>query len=157
MNKNYLVALIIPSASIMGQATPPSAKVNGMEKLRADLAAGSISRIQVIHMPDSTLTRVAVTESILRTTASIKRDYSERLVEIFDPVLSGILTKTTTRKPDLRWGVLFLNSKGQEIASLFVDKFGQFGYLNGELFEFGNGLLSSHLSKRLHKATAIQD
>jgi hypothetical protein len=62
-----------------------------------------------------------------------------------------------SRKPDLRWGVFFYDPQGQEIGSLFVDQFGQYGYLNDLTVSFQTGTSTRNLAKRLHKITGVRN
>ena len=43
----------------------------------------------------------------------------------------------------------------QEIGSLFVDKFGCYGYLNDQTVSFETGTFARNLAKHPHKITGI--
>jgi hypothetical protein len=101
------------------------------------------------------LTRVAVSKDALHSIATSTQDFSDQIAEKFGSLLSGVSVKTDNHTPDLRWGVFFYDPQGQEIGSLFVDKFGQYGYLNGQTVSFEMGTFARSLAKRLHKITGI--
>jgi hypothetical protein len=150
-----LILFLLVPAFAFGQSGSQSNSGADMEALKALLKGGSAAKVQVLHMPDSALTRVAVTPQVLRSIASATKTFSQDLEGTFDPVLSGISVKRENHAPDLRWGVLFYDSQNHEIASLFVDKFGQYGYLNGEEVSFDAGFLGANIARRLHKTTGI--
>jgi len=53
--------------------------------------------------------------------------------------------------------VFFYDAQGQEFGSLFVDKFGQNGYVNDQTVSFETRAFERSLAKRLHKITGIRD
>jgi hypothetical protein len=128
-----------------------------MERLRSLLKEGSVAKVKVLHMPDSTLTRVAVTQEALRSIASSAVDFSDHIAEKFDPLLSGVSVKGESHPADLRWGVLLYDAQDHEIGAVFVDKFGRYGYLDGETVSFETASLTRNLAKRLHKITGVRD
>jgi hypothetical protein len=101
------------------------------------------------------LTRGAVSKDALHSIATSTQDFSDQIAEKFGSLLSGVSVKADNHTPDLRWGVFFYDPQGQEIGSLFVDKFGQYGYLNGQTVSFEMGTFARSLAKRLHKITGI--
>ena len=134
---------------------PPKSAKADMEMLKALLKSGTATKVQVVHLSDSTETYTAVTPQSLRTLAETTKAFDQNLAETFDPVLSGIVVKPVDHPADLRWGVLFYDAKGHEIAALFVDKFGHDGYLNGEMVSFDAGASGTNLAKRIQEATGI--
>ena len=147
-----LVAPVLMSA----QTSPPSDPQVDLEKLATLLKQGAVGKIRVLHAHDSMLTRVAVSKDALRSIATSSQDFSDQIAEKFGSLLSSISVKTETHTPNLRWVVFFYDPQGHEIGSLFVDQFGQHGYLNNQtvLFQTSTG---SNLAKRLHKITAVRD
>jgi hypothetical protein len=120
------------------------------------LEHGGVAKVKVLHVHDSMLTRVAVSKDSLRSIATSTQDFSDQSAEKFGSVLSGVSVKTDNHTPDLRWGVFFYDPQGQEVGSLFVDKFGQYGYINDQTVTFDTGV-ARNLAKRLHKMTGIPD
>jgi hypothetical protein len=156
MYKLIFLALIIPalmSAQTSSRGNPPV----DLEKLAALLKQGAVGKVRVLHVRDSMLTRVAVSKDALRSIATSTQEFSDQIAEKFGPLLSGVSVKKEDHTPDLRWGVLFYDAQGQEIGSLFVDKFGQYGCLNDQTVSFATGTLARNLAKRLHKTTGIRD
>ena len=150
-----ILFLFIPVCAF-GQSASQNGTEAGMETLKSLLKGSTVAKVQVLHMLDSALTRVAVTPQALRSLASDTKTFDPNLRATFYPMLTGISAKRENHSPDLRWGVLFYDAQGHEMASVFVDKFGRYGYLNGETVSFDAGMLGTNLAKRLHKITGIQ-
>ena len=148
-----LVAPVLMSA----QTSPPGDPQVDLEKLATLLKQGAVGKVRVLHVHDSMLTRVAVSKDALRSIATSTQDFSDQIAEKFGSLLSGVSVKTETHTPDLRWGVFFYDPQGQEIGSLFVDQFGQHGYLNDQTVSFQTGTSTRSLAKRLHKITGIRN
>jgi hypothetical protein len=156
MHKLIFLALIVPilmSAQTSSQGDPQV----DLEKLASFLKQGAVGKVKLLHLHDSTLTRAAVSKKALHSIANYTLDFSDQIAEKFGPVLSGVSVKKEDHTPDLRWGVFFYDAQGREIGSLFVDKFGQYGYLNDQSVSFETGAFARSLAKRLHKITGIRD
>ena len=152
-----ILALLVAPVLMAAQTSSPGGPQVDLEKLGTLLKQGAVGKIRVLHVHDSMLTRVAVSKDDLRSIATSTQDFSDQIVEKFGPLLSGVSVKTETHTPDLRWGVFFYDPQGQEIGSLFVDQFGQHGYLNDQTVSFQVGSSAHNLAKRLHKITGIQN
>jgi hypothetical protein len=124
-----------------------------VEALKSLLRAGRVTKVEMLRMPDNVMTRVAVTPQALRSSASYIIIFHSDIDGTFEPLLSGISLKIDEHTPDLRWGVIFYDAQDREVGSIFVDKSGQFGYLNGESVSFNGGLLDTNLAKRLRRIT----
>lgn len=156
MHKLIFLELIVPI--LMSAQTPSQADQQvDLKKLASLLRQGAVRKVKVLHVHDSTLTRAAVDKETLHSMATSTPDFSDQIAEKFGPLLSGVSVKKEDHTPDLRWGVFFYDAQGQEIGSLFVDKFGQHGYLNDQTVSFETGALERTLAKRLHKITGIRD
>jgi hypothetical protein len=156
MHKLIFLALILPiliSAQTSSQDDPQVE----LEKLASLLKQGAVGKVKVLHLHDSTETRVNVSKKVLHSIANYNLDFSDQIAEKFGPLLSGVSVKKEGHTPDLRWGVFFYDAQGQEIGSLFVDKFGQYGYVNDQTVSFETGTLARNLARRLHKITSIRD
>jgi hypothetical protein len=148
--------LLIPTC-MCAQSYSPHSTVAGMRSLRSLFDSNAVAKVQVLHMPDSVSTRVAVTQQALRSVAITKKTFRDRVGQTLDQMLAGISVKGDKHTPDLRWGVLLYNAKNHEVASVFVDKFGRYGYLNGKTVSFDAGTSATDLAKRLHQITGIRD
>jgi len=148
-----ILFLLIPLCA-HGQSVPRNRTGADLEPLRALLRDGTAAKIQVLHFSDSALTRVSLTPQRLRAWAETVKTFDKNLVKTFDPVFSGIAVKHENHDWDVRWGVLFYDSRNHEIATLFVNRFG-YGYLNGENVSFDVGFHGVDIATRLHKATGI--
>ncbi len=156
MHKLIFLALIVPilmSAQTSSQGDPQL----DLEKLASLLKQGTVAKVKVLHVHDSMLTRVAVSKEALHSTASSTLDFSDHIAEKFGALFSGVSVTKADHTPDLRWGVFFYDAQGQEVGSFFVDKFGQYGYINDQAVSFKTGTSSSNLAKCLHKITGIRD
>jgi hypothetical protein len=156
MHKLIFLALIVP---ILMSAQPSSLgdlQVD-LEKLASLLKQGAVGKVKVLHLHDSTLTRVNVSKKALHSMANYNLDFSDQIAEKFGPLFSGVSAKKENHTPDLRWGVFFYDAQGQEIGSLFVDKFGQYGYVNDQTVSFETSTSARNLAKHLHKITGIRD
>ena len=151
-----LLALIVPIL----MSAQPSSQVDpqvDLEKLALLLKQGTVRKVKVLHLHDSTLTRVNVSKKALHSMANYNLDFNDQIAEKFGPLLSGVSAKKENHTPDLRWGVFFYDAQGQEIGSLFVDMFGQHGYVNDQTVSFETGAFARNLAKHLHKITGIRD
>ena len=128
-----------------------------LEKLTSLFKQGAVAKVKVLHVRDSMLTRVAVSKEALQANANSTLEFSDHVAEKFGLLLSGVSVKKENHTPDLRWGVVFYNVQGQEIGSVFVDKFGHYGDVNDQTVSFEPGTSASNLAKCLHKITGIRD
>jgi hypothetical protein len=137
----FVLVLLVP-LSVHGQ----NAAQDSMQALSSLLKAGTVRRVEVLRLPDEVMTRTNVTPEALRSIASYKVIFNEGFESTFGSLLSETSFTTSTQRSDLRWGVLFYDASGQEVGSLFVDKFGEKGYLNKQAVLFG-----SNLARRLRQ------
>jgi hypothetical protein len=142
---------------MLAQTSSPGDPQVDLEKLATLLKQGAVGKVRVLHVQDSMLTRAAVSKDALLSIATSTQDLNDQIAEKFGSLLSGVSVKTETHTPDLRWGVFFYDPQGQEIGSLFVDKFGHYGYLNDQPVSFQTGGFARNLAKRLHKITGVRD
>lgn len=116
-----LILFLLVPACIFGQTTSQNSSGPDIGTLKTLLGNGTIAKVTVLHIPDSVLTRVAVTTEVLRaidnTKSNIKKTYSQNIKETFGAMLDGLLVKHENHQPDLRWGVLFYDDQDHEIAS----------------------------------------
>ena len=142
----------------VGYGNQPSGNPQAdLESLTSLITQGAIGRVRIIHLKDSIETRVNVTKEALRRLANYNLEFSDHLAEKFAPPLSGVSIKREHHQPDLPWGVFFYDPKDLLIASLFVDMFGQYGYLNDQNVSFQANSATRNLAKDLHGITGIRD
>jgi hypothetical protein len=125
-----------------------------METLRSLLNSDTISRVEILRMPDTMMTRVNVSPQALRSSSSYTVIFKQNLKATFGGLLAGISAKSESRSPDLRWGVILYDARDHELGTIFVDRSGQYGYVNNGVVEFTTGTFDSSLAKRLHKILA---
>lgn len=156
LRKLIFSALIVPILMSAQTSSRSNPQVD-LEKLASLSKQGAVVKIVVLHLQDSTATRVAVSKEALQSIASSTLNFNDQISEKFGPLLSGVSVKKEDHAPDLRWAMFFYDAQGQEIGSLFVDKFGQYGYVNDQTVSFQTTLSEHNLAKQLHKITRIRD
>ena len=117
-----------------------------METLKSLLKAGNIRRVEILRIPDDVMTRTSVTPEVIRSIASYKVIFNDGFESTFGSLLSETAFNRSSQNSDLRWGVLFYDNSGQEVGTIFVDKFGENGFVDKETVRF-----SSNLAKRLRQ------
>lgn len=158
----FLLTIVLVIPVLMSAQSSPQGNLErdpqvNLEKLVSLLKQGAVGKVKVLHVHDSTLTRVAVSKEALHSIASSGLDFSDQITEKFIPLFSDLSVSKEDHTPDLRWGLFFFDSQGQEVGSLFIDKFGQHGYVNDQTVAFETGASERNLAKRLHKITGIRD
>ena len=156
MHKLILLALVVPIL-MTAQTSSQDGPQPVVEKLASLLKRGAVGKVKVFHVRDSMETRVDIGKEALRTLANYAPEFNDQIPEKFSSLLSGLSAKKEDHTPDLRWGVFFYDAQGQEIGSVFVDSFGEHGYLNDQRVSFQTGSSERNLAKRLHEITGIQD
>jgi len=115
---------------------------SGLKALRNSLSENAITSVVVLRMPDEVTTRVAVTPQVLREAPPPTRKYKVEMSHSRSTLIMQWMTQTrltrTKRCPDLRWGLLFMDRDGKEVASIFSDRFGQVGNVDGQNVEFSD-------------------
>lgn len=149
----FVIIPVLMSAQALSQDDPQ----RYLGKLASLMKQGAVTKIKVTHSPDSIATRVAVSKDALQSIANSTLEFSDHIPEKFGPLLLDVSTKKGNHTPDLRWGVSFYDAHGKEIGSLFVDRFGQYGYVNDQTVSFATGASARNLAQRLHKITEIRD
>ena len=158
MKKAYsILFLIIVPILMSGQTSSHGDPQVELEKLASLLKQGAVGRVKVLHVRDSIETRVDISKEALHALANYTPEFSGQIAEKFSPLFSGVSAKNEDHAPDLRWGVIFYDAQGQEIGSLFVDMFGQLGYVNDRTVSFEKDTSERNLANRLHSITGIRD
>jgi hypothetical protein len=154
----WLIVFFLTIPVLMAAQTSSQDKPQlDLEKLESLLKQGAVGRVRVLHLHDSTLTRAAVSKEALHSIASSTLDFDDHIEEKFGTLFSDISVKRENHTSDLRWAIFFYNVQSQEMGSLFIDKFGQHGYLNDQNVYFETGTFARNLARRLHKITDIRD
>jgi hypothetical protein len=152
MNR-WLSAILLVQSSLLAQG---SFRENSDIQVRAPMALidnVAVARVVILHLPDSTMTRVALTPQAFLSIADSRFEMTSDIKERLGPAFSGMSIQIEKQIPDLRWGLLFYDMNNREIGSIFVDKFGQYGYMNQEPGSFKPDHLGSNLVKELHRIT----
>jgi hypothetical protein len=149
----WLLAAMLISTGLPAQVSPREGTDNQVNKTKSLIESGAVTRVLIFHVPDSTMTRVALTPKALLSMAGSGYEITTDIKERLKPVFEGMTFEKGNRVPDLRWGLLFYGADNHEIGEVFVDKFGQYGYVNRESGSFQSEHRGSNLTKELHKLT----
>jgi hypothetical protein len=149
----WLLAITLVPIGLFAQSNPRGSNDNQVRTTKALIESGAVTRVLIFHVPDSTMTRVALTPQALLSMAGSGFEITADIKERLKPVFSGMSFQKEKQIPDLRWGVLFYDVNNREIGSVFVDKFGQHGYVNREAGSFQADHPGSNLANELHRLT----
>jgi hypothetical protein len=119
---------------------------NNAEMLKSLLNTGKIAKVKVLRIADEVMTRIPITPERLRSKAEYEVVFKYAFESSFGSFLSEISAEESSRPADVRWGVLFYDASDKEVGSVFVDGFGDSGYLNGTECRFKAGL-PTHLRR----------
>lgn len=150
--KFWLLTIMLVSSGLFAQGNPRKSSDNQVTT-KALIESGAVARVLIFHVPDSTMTRVALTPQALLSMAGSGYEITTDIKERLKPVFAGMTFQKENRIPDLRWGLLFYDVNNREIGSVFVDKFGRYGYVNKVAGLFQSDHPGSNLAKELHKLT----
>jgi hypothetical protein len=141
-------------------ATALHAQVNRQEHMNQQVKAtwalietGAVTRVLVFHVPDSMMTRVAITPKALLSMAASEYEIRGKIEERLKPVFAAMTFQQEDRIPDLRWGLQFYDAGNHKVGEVFVDKFGRYGYVSGRSGSFQAEKSGSNLAQELHKLT----
>ena len=151
-----LFAIMLVPFGLLAQSNPQEGIGSKMNTPKALIESRAIARVLIFHVPDSTMTRVVLTPQALLSMAGSGFEITTDIRERLEPVFAGMSFQHEKHVPDLRWGILFYDVNNREIGSVFVDKFGQYGYVNREPRSFQSDHQGSNLAKELHKLTGDQ-
>ena len=136
--KRMLKLLCLPL--IFQMAYAQTSMNNELAALRNSLNENAVSSVVVLRMPDDAETRADVTPQYLRKALPPTRKYTIQMSPSGSTLLVQWIKEArlarTKRSPNLRWGLLFLDRDGKEVASIFSDSFGKLGNVGGHNVEF---------------------
>jgi hypothetical protein len=115
------------------------------------LEAGSVSKIEYYYLPESVLTRSALTPDHLIANAPYRATLKEASRAKLVEVAQGLIDSTYTRVDnpgDIRFGVEFYGESGQKFLSIFFDQSGSRATINNSVFAV-NGALRDILRRRV--------
>ena len=122
-----------------------------VQKAVSLLQSGTAERLEILYLPKEVATRVSVDPAYLGR-ACFYRIWIERLDQ--SPLRSELATTLansgitlTPSDSDLRWGLIFYDAAGARILTIYLDKFGRRGLINGRTM-ISNGELDALLERR---------
>lgn len=155
IKRNIIGLLLCVASAAFAQKTTSGSEIEAQKELNeviASLTEGSVSTIEVLHVPDRLETRAAITPQALemlyqgKLTVRNARDLAGRneLVE----ALKSSTPILQSRIPDLRWGIIFYASDERRIGALYFDRGGKKGAIDNRAISFGKEF-SGWLKRRL--------
>lgn len=141
---------LIVLALILQTAYAQTSTNNELTSLKNALSQKTISSFVVLRMPDDIDFQIALTPQRLRELHPPTKKYTIEMNDSRATLLMDWIkqAKFTPRKysPDCRWGFLFTDRTGKEVASLFSDKFGLAVNVDGKNLD----LPDRHLLDTIH-------
>jgi hypothetical protein len=140
MKKTLKVLLIVLVALAFNTGRARSSRNDELTTLRDTLTRHELSSVTVLRIPDNMDFYVAVTPQYMRELRPPTKKYAiemthSRFEELKQWVQQAHI-ESSEHYPDCRWGFLFMDRDGKEVASLFSDKFGKVGNVDGHNAEF---------------------
>jgi hypothetical protein len=148
-----LLTMILVPVGLLARSSHRESGNNEVNHPNALIENDAVTRVLIFHVPDSTMTRVALTPQALLSMAGSGFEITGDVRERLRPVFAGVSFQKEKHTPDLRWCVLFYDVNNHEIGEVFVDKFGQYGYVNREAGSFAGSHPGFNIAKELHKLT----
>jgi hypothetical protein len=97
---------------------------------------GNVHKIEIIHYPVYILTRISVSPEWLEEDYHYKLTLRDEGIRLYLPGLAQALQDTRIVKGnpedgrDVRWGILLFDSENRRIASIYMERFGDRGYVD---------------------------
>jgi hypothetical protein len=115
------------------------------------LQSGTAARLEILYLPKEVRTRGSVDPQYLDRACY----YRIRVEKLDRAILGAELAATlgtadiklTASHADLRWGLIFYNAANARVLTIYLDKFGRSGLINGQTF-ISNGELDALLERR---------
>ncbi len=128
-----------PAPSVAPSVTPtPVVSSEPVVQTAVDLLRSeeAIARAEILYFPVENESPIAVTPELL------ERGYYEYRIEIryFDQAklrgeladaLAMSVIRPTTEQGDLRWGCILYDWEGRRVLTMYFDRDGRFGFING--------------------------
>jgi hypothetical protein len=165
MKTQYLLPAMVLLLSLQAcsrQAQPvggaPQEPVNNapqepvVQKAVSLLQSGGAARLEILYLPKEILTRAAVNPQQLARACH----YRIRIEELGQTPLGAELATTlgisdikvtATSDSDLRWGLIFYDAANARVLTIYLDKFGRRGLIDGQTM-ISNGELDALLERR---------
>ncbi|MFB3883450.1 MAG: hypothetical protein ACE149_19465 [Armatimonadota bacterium] len=122
-----------------------------VQKAVSLLQSGTAERLEILYLPKEVATRGSVDPAYLGR-ACFYRIWIERLDQ--SPLRSELATTLassgitlTPSDSDLRWGLIFYDAAGARVLTIYLDKFGRRGLIDGQTFT-SNDELDALLERR---------
>jgi hypothetical protein len=156
MRMRYLLVgaiLLLPLQGCGNRAQSGSAAAEEdiVRKAVGLLQSGTATRLEILYLPKEVATRGSVDPPYLER-ACYYRIGIERLdqaplgAELATTLVSANIRLRPSRS-DLRWGLIFYDASNSRVLTIYLDKFGRKGLINGQTM-VSNGQLDALLARR---------
>ena len=164
MKTQYLLPAMLLLLSLQAcsrQAQPvggaPQEPVNNapqepvVQKAVTLLQSGAAERLEILYLPKEVLTRGSVDPPYLERACYYRIQIEKLDRAVLGAELATTLgisdIKLTASHSDLRWGLIFYDAANARVLTIYLDKFGRSGLINGQTF-ISNGELDALLERR---------
>jgi hypothetical protein len=135
-----LMDVLMTDACTQAQEMDQSGLQSRIQLITSTFSVGNVSRIEVLQIPPRILTRSAVTPEMLEKSFHYKLviqnpgsgAYRDKLRD----ALSSMSVRSELEIKDLRWAVLFYTRDGSRVGSLYFNKDGEYGAVDGKPASF---------------------
>jgi len=115
------------------------------------LQSGAAERLEILYLPKEVLTRSTVDPPYLERACYYRIQIEELGRAVLGAELAATLASADIRlRPgtsDLRWGLIFHDASNARVLTIYLDKFGRRGLINGQTM-VSNGQLDALLERR---------
>ena len=164
MKRRYLLPAVVLLLSLQAcskQAqsvkNAPQGPVNSapqepvVQKAVSLLQSGTAARLEILYLPKEVATRVSVDPQYLARACFYRIRIEDLGQTPLGAELAGTLgisdIKVTASDSDLRWGLIFYDAANARVLTIYLDKFGRRGLINGQTM-ISNGELDALLERR---------
>ncbi|HET6216818.1 MAG TPA: hypothetical protein VFE27_07335 [Acidobacteriaceae bacterium] len=147
-------SLLAVTSLSYSQGMPVNAVQSRINTLASDLRSNGIEQVEVLRIPPRVLTRTRVTPAMLERGYHYKLTIRDLRGGAYQPDLLAAVAATVVQPAedmgDLRWGIIFFDTNGQRVASLYFDASGHRGAVDSTPVSFQGGIgewLSTNFSK----------
>lgn len=100
-------------------------------------AQSEIAKAIIFHVSESPEITTKLTMEEVLDRSETTRQIMSNVLGYLNPFFEGVVhDQVRYHVPDLRWGMICFDRQNRGISSIFVDKDGEYGYVNKQLVRF---------------------
>lgn len=134
------IALTWPGFVQCADGNSPGSLQEQVITISANLSSGQVGRVEILQIPARVMTRARITPGMLERQYHNKLTirnldtaaYKSEMINSF----KSISARSRNEIPDIRWGVIFYSRDDTRIGTVYFDKSGEAGAVNGEAATF---------------------